>query len=270
MTGGGHNAGRSVGIDLGVARAAWFRMPATVAEPHPSTTPARSLGFSFTGHRRAVTQNPSGHRREIDVEPHAVFVTCDEPFDWVRVTEPYEGVEIVPTQDVMDEIAAEHGLSLASGPDLVLAPDPVFWSAAVRLRQHALGILPLSDLEGEELIRELIAHAACEHYGGRPPRQNGRPLDGGRLRRIVEYVDEHLGTRLSVSDLAQVASMSTNHFHAAFRRTTGLTPHEFVTARRIERATDLLRAGSTREQAARAVGYTAGHAFRRALARFGT
>ena len=266
----GRSTGRSVGIDLGVASATWFRMPATLAEPHPSTTPAHSFGVSFTGHRRAVTQGPSGRRREIDVEPHAVFVTCDEPFDWVRVAEPYEGVEIVPDPGVMEEIADEYGLSLASGSDLVLTPDPVFWAVAVRLRQHALGVLPIGDVEGEELARALLTHAACEHHGGRPPRQNARPLDGARLSRVVEHVDAHLGARLSVSDLARVASMSTNHFHAAFRRATGLTPHEFVTARRVERATELLRAGRTREQAARTVGYTAGHAFRRALARFGT
>lgn len=124
-------------------------------------------------------------------------------------------------------------------------------------------------VEVDELLRAAMTHVACEHYGGRPSRQNARPLDGRRLGRVVEYIDAHLAGRLSVSDLAGSASMSTSHFHEAFRQTVGLTPHEFVTARRVERVRTLIVTGRTREEAAGAVGYTAGHAFRRALQRFG-
>ena len=261
--------GESVEIDLGSARAVWFRMPATTQEPHPSETPADSFGFSFTGHKRAVIRTASGRAREIDVDPNAVFANCDEPYDWVHVEEPYEGIEIMPSAQLTAEIDEAYTFSKSGSTHVVLPPDPVFWAAATRLRQHALGLKELADLEGDELMRSLFAHMACEYFDGNPSRVNGRPLDGVRLARIVEYIDDRLTDRLSVSDLAAVASMSTSHFHAAFRRSTAMTPHEFVTARRMERAQNLLAHGATREEAARAIGYTAGHAFRRALARFG-
>ena len=255
---------------MGGVTAVWFRMPATIDEPHVSTTAAHSMGMSFTGHRRAVVQRPSGLREAMDIAPNTVFVTCDEPYDWVDVAEPYEGVEFDIAPAILRDAAESHGVRLAAATtNDVLPPDPVFWATAVRLRQHAVGIAPLEPLEGDGLMLALLSHFACEHLGGQPPRQNGRPLDGRRLSRVVDYVDAHLDARLSVSGLADVASMSTNHFHTAFRRATGLTPHHFVTARRVERAVALLKAGRTREEAARAVGYTAGHAFRRALARFG-
>ncbi len=262
--------GQTSRIEMGGVTASWFRMPATTAEPHASTTAADTMGLSFTPHRGAVIQRASGRRERIDVARNALFVTCDEPFDWVHVAEPYEGVELTLSEAAMRETATRHGIPLDSTPpSAMMPPDPVFWAAAIRIRLHALGTAPLSDVEGEELARTLLSHFACEHLGGTPERQNGRPLDGRRLSRVTDHVEAGLAGRLSVSDLAETASMSTNHFHAAFRRATGLTPHQFVTARRVERAAALIAAGRTREEAAAAVGYTAGHAFRRALARFG-
>ncbi len=252
------------------ARAVWFRMPATTQDPHRSTTGTDTMGVSFTGHRGAVVERPSGRRDRLEVRRNALFVTCGEPFDWVHVGEPYEGVEFEISDALTAEIAEATGIApTATGGGGVLDPDPVFWAAAVRLRQHATGARLLGDLEGDDLVRGALMHVACERYGGRPPRRNARPLDGRRLGRIVEHVDAHLSERLSVSDLAETASISISHFHEAFRSATGLTPHEFVTARRVERARRLLAYGLTREQAARAVGYTAGHAFRRALSRYG-
>lgn len=259
-----------VELDLGGAHGTWFRMPATTVPPHESTTSSPTVGVSFTGHHRAVIETASGRREVIEVAPNATFVSCDEPFDWVRVCEPYEGVEIELSPELIGEIARETGVPVgATAVNFRLAHDPVFWAVAVRVRQHALGARALGDLEGDQLVRSALTHVACEHLGGQASRQNARPLDGRRLARVVDYVDIHLGDRLSVSDLADTAAMSTSHFHEAFRRATGLTPHAFVTARRIERARALMRGGSTREAAARAVGYTAGHGFRRALARFG-
>ena len=261
--------GQSVRIELGGIVATWFRMPATTTDPHGSTTAADTMGVSFTGHRGAVVERPSGRRDALDIEPNALFITCDEPLDWVHVAEPYEGVEFELSPEIVQRTAEMHGVPVASKPpSAMMAPDPVFWSMAVRMRLHALGVAPVGDLEGEELAQSLLSHFACEHLGGTPERQNGRPLDGRRLARVTDHVQDNMSERLSVSDLAGVASMSTNHFHAAFRQATGLTPHQFVTARRVERALELIGAGRTREEAARAVGYTAGHAFRRALARF--
>lgn len=267
--GGSPGAGRSVRIDLGGVVATWFRMPPITGDPHVSTTPADTMGVSFTGHRDAIVERSSGRRDRLDFEPNTVFITCDEPFDWVHVAEPYEGVEFELSNEIMERTGEMHGVPMTAKPPSTTMPhDPVLWSMAVRMRLHALDVAPVGDVEGEELAQALLTHFACEHLGGTPERQNARPLDGRRLSRVTDYVSDNMGERLSVSDLAQIASMSTNHFHTAFRQATGLTPHQFVTARRVERALKLIREGRTREESALAVGYTAGHAFRRALTRF--
>jgi AraC family transcriptional regulator len=57
---------------------------------------------------------------------------------------------------------------------------------------------------------------------------------------VVEYVDGHLGDRIVLEDLAGAAALSEFHFARNFRATTRLTPYAFVTARRMERARQLL------------------------------
>ena len=68
-----------------------------------------------------------------------------------------------------------------------------------------------------------------------------RTLQKWRLKRVVEYVENHLSEKIALSDLAAVAGLSRMHFASQFRTATGLRPHEFLLGRRIQRAEELLR-----------------------------
>ena len=68
-----------------------------------------------------------------------------------------------------------------------------------------------------------------------------RTLQKWRLKRVVEYVENHLSEKIALSDLAAVAGLSRMHFASQFRTATGLRPHEFLLRRRIQRAEELLR-----------------------------
>ncbi|HEX8772581.1 MAG TPA: AraC family transcriptional regulator [Pyrinomonadaceae bacterium] len=65
-------------------------------------------------------------------------------------------------------------------------------------------------------------------------------LAGHRLRRIVEYINEHLEQDLSLTEIAAVAGMNPYHLSRAFKQDIGYTPHQYVLMRRIERAKALL------------------------------
>lgn len=70
-----------------------------------------------------------------------------------------------------------------------------------------------------------------------------RPLQAlapRKLRRVLEHIEAHLGERLSVARLAEVAGASPSHFAALFRRSTGESVHQYVLGRRVERARILL------------------------------
>ncbi|MDV3222867.1 AraC family transcriptional regulator [Intrasporangium sp.] len=77
------------------------------------------------------------------------------------------------------------------------------------------------------------------------------------LRRARDLVDRHFAEPLDLDRLAAVARLSKWHFHRLFRATYGVTPADYVSRRRIERAQDLLRATNlTVTEVCHAVGFT--------------
>jgi transcriptional regulator GlxA family with amidase domain len=63
-----------------------------------------------------------------------------------------------------------------------------------------------------------------------------------QLRRAHDHADRCYATSVTLEDLASIACMSKYHFLRLFRESYGITPMEYVSRRRIERAQDLLRA----------------------------
>jgi AraC family transcriptional regulator len=62
-------------------------------------------------------------------------------------------------------------------------------------------------------------------------------------QRVLAHIQTHLGTGISLADLARVAGLSPFHFARAFRSSVGETPHRFIVRQRVERAQALLRTG---------------------------
>jgi AraC-like DNA-binding protein len=71
--------------------------------------------------------------------------------------------------------------------------------------------------------------------------RNVRSLQKWRLKRVLQYIDDHLAAKITLQDLATVAGLSRMHFAAQFRTAVGMRPHEYLLKRRIERAEELLK-----------------------------
>ena len=83
-----------------------------------------------------------------------------------------------------------------------------------------------------------------------------RGLSSSRLARALAFIEERLADPLAVNEIASAVHLSPFHFARMFRRSTNLSPHEFITRQRLERAKQLL-AGSEHSmlEVARIVGY---------------
>jgi AraC family transcriptional regulator len=91
------------------------------------------------------------------------------------------------------------------------------------------------------LATALAVHLLREYGNGTvaPDHQRGGlPLN--RLRRVLEYIDSHLGDELSLAELAAISGFSANHFASALKASTALSPPRLVIKRRIHRARQLL------------------------------
>ena len=68
-------------------------------------------------------------------------------------------------------------------------------------------------------------------------------LDRRRLTRVREYIAANLESDLAIAQLAKVACLSQFHFARAFKAAVGQSPHQYVSAQRLERAKEMLTRG---------------------------
>jgi AraC family transcriptional regulator len=111
--------------------------------------------------------------------------------------------------------------------------------ASILKRVHLAGST-LSDLAASTLAHRLSGHLLSHYSDTRLTHRPAGLLDRRTVDRVTEFVDAELSGVLTLDRLAAVALLSPFHFARAFKATTGLAPHRFVMARRIQRATALL------------------------------
>lgn len=93
-----------------------------------------------------------------------------------------------------------------------------------------------------------------------------------RMRRVLDYIDQHVDGDLGLETLSGVAAFSKFHFHRQFTASVGVTLHRYVQMVRMKRASYRLafREGDTVTDIAMDAGYEAPEAFARAFRqRFG-
>lgn len=79
--------------------------------------------------------------------------------------------------------------------------------------------------------------------------------DKHMLARVFELINDCFSERLTLEQMAEVANMTQFQLIAAFNRTTGLTPHTYLTQLRLRAAIAHLAAGQAASEAAIASGF---------------
>lgn len=64
--------------------------------------------------------------------------------------------------------------------------------------------------------------------------------DRAGMQQALDFIDAHLGERLTLTTLADELRLSPSHFAHVFKRLVGVAPHKYVMRRRLERARLLL------------------------------
>ena len=154
---------------------------------------------------------------------------------------PFDMVRFNISQSSLDDLALDRGLKRVKG--MLGAEngvhDPVMHGLAISLA----GMMD-SPGEGGALFTEYLAlafHAHVIHaYGGAPNVTSAGGLAPWQLRRACEVMDAEICANPTVRTLAAECHLSGSHFSKAFKETTGLAPHQWLTKRRVERAREML------------------------------
>lgn len=238
--------------------------------PHggATVTAANQIGVSFSEHRSVVIER-SGRTSEIDVPAGAAFVTGQEPLVWTRVREVTDALEIYPDLALLAGQAAtlprKGSIEVELTPASAARDAVVLGIAAVLKRAHVTGG-GLTDVAASTLAHRLAWHVLTAYSGVRVSEKDSPTglLRRRSIDRVADLIDAELSGTLTLGRLASAASLSPYHFARAFKASTGMAPHQFVTMRRVERAKVLLTTtGNSVTRVAYMVGFSNISHFRR-------
>ncbi|MEO8574727.1 MAG: AraC family transcriptional regulator [Pyrinomonadaceae bacterium] len=156
--------------------------------------------------------------------------------------QPLDNMGIALEPNFVNRVATENGF--AGGfefAELYKQSDPLIQQLGLSLLAEAGSATPAGRLFADSVIQTLTLHLLT-HYG--TSQQVTRSITGGlsgfKLRRVKEFINANLEEDLSLAEISAVADLSQFHFARAFRKSTGLTPQQFLMEQRIERAKELL------------------------------
>ena len=135
----------------------------------------------------------------------------------------------------------ETHLRLGSAPPLIYFLDESLKTTMLKLHAIVSAGEPAAEMFAEtlailaalELSRKLGSQAETQLSAG------GR-LSNRHLAMTHDYIAAHLSRPILLSELAAIVGLSRFHFLRAFKKTFGVTPHQFLTQKRIEKAQRLL------------------------------
>lgn len=150
--------------------------------------------------------------------------------------------------ELLDEVAMEAGINADRLEVLnsVATRDPLLQQTGMALVQELesgglAGKAYAESLAGVMALHLLRRHSSLGRRAFRRLDSEGvGKLSASSLRKATDYIGDNLSDDLSLTKIAAAADLSPYYFARAFKRSTGLSPHQYVLRSRISRAKDLL------------------------------
>ena len=145
--------------------------------------------------------------------------------------------------NAMDE--SFHASRGGSTAGLVMESQSRLWG----LIRQALSVLERDRPEAWRCLRDAFSLLGQQPSVQPTAGYGARPVPPGALatwqaRRVIDYIEQHLGAKLTTEDIAAAIGLSKSHFSRAFRSTLGTSPMAYVAARRVERAKQMMLASA--------------------------
>ena len=232
------------GIQLTHFRQPAVDLPELSTSQHIITIPlghqAVTLEFVSEGHLQAVSYQtrdyacgfievipanlPYGLRSHCTVEVMEWIQCCLEPTYLAQIAHESvnsDRVELLLTLKKVDLLIHHIGLALKAS-----------------LEEDGGGSRFYADSMATALSAHLLRHYSTRNHHFQDYEDG---LSKQKLRQAIEYIQTHLDENLSLNDIANELGISQYYFCHLFKRSTGMSPHQFLIRQRVERAKRLLK-----------------------------
>jgi AraC family transcriptional regulator len=147
-------------------------------------------------------------------------------------------VYLDPRAMLIDPDLRFDGVELEPG---LLFENSALWETVVKLKAQ-IGSDDPADRMYAEALGGVLAHELLRSHGGTQAASHGHRagLAPWQQKRVLDFLEQHLVEDVSLKTLADLVRLSPYHFLRSFKQSFGETPHRYWTARRIERAKELL------------------------------
>jgi AraC family transcriptional regulator len=170
------------------------------------------------------------------------IIPAQMPSVWeVKGNDTFLTLSVAPT--LLERVAKELGLD-PKGIEIrnrFQVRDTQLENIAWALKEEMECGYPCGQLYYDSLAMAVTTRLICYHSSAsvemRRPRKR---LSDRRVRQVFDYIEVNLAENISLGDLAAVVGLSVSHFKVLFREATGLSPHQYLIRRRVERAKNLL------------------------------
>jgi AraC family transcriptional regulator len=119
--------------------------------------------------------------------------------------------------------------------------DPIIYQISALLQAEVASAEGSSRIYADGLTTALSAHLLRRYCTVKPVLKNyENGLSQRNLQLSIDYIKAHLAEDLSLDDIAAQVGISRYYFCQLFKRSTGMSPYQYVIKCRIDRAKELL------------------------------
>jgi AraC family transcriptional regulator len=164
---------------------------------------------------------------------------CEQRFRW---TMPAEVLVVRISDGALEQAAEVTPYASDCVPEDCAVQDERLSSLMYALERERMNGYPAGRMFLEGIEQALAAMVV--RYAGVARRSSATVYKGGltpyRMRRVTEFIQDHIEEEITLNELARSVGLSPSHFCSLFHKTSGKTPHQFIQHCRIQHAKALL------------------------------
>jgi AraC family transcriptional regulator len=228
----------------------WRSLYAAIFEEGPTQTAEPAIGHPYfiyhLGRPTIVARKVEGNTPERAlIGPRRICTTPSGVATHTRHDGAAEILQVYLRQSIYESAVREmYGCDVS---DAMILPrfaivDPLLEQLAIAVTTALRNQTVLDGLYIDTIAHMIAVHLAYHHSTrSRATRCTFiSTISSSKMRRLIEFVEEHLDRDLSLKEMAEEIGMSPFYLPRAFRSALGKSPHQYVLERRIERARELL------------------------------